>query len=273
MPKLKNSASLGDVAGTQRGAGQLDHRADRDSRCVAPCSSNTGFGGAVDQRADDRQFAPAWRPAGPSPRGSAPRRSPRHLERGLEDGAGLHLVDFGIGDAEPAAAMAEHRVEFVQARRRGACSASTATPAASATSANSSSPCGRNSCSGGSSRRMVTGSPAMIRKISAKSPRWAGSSLSSARAAAGLVLGEDHLADVGDPLGVEEHMLGAAQADPLGAELARGAAIERRLGIGADPEAALACRPSPSACRNRRPARAGRSAPRRASPRRSSRRW
>ena len=86
---------------------------------------------------------------------------------------------------------------------------------------------------------MVTGRPAMIRKISAKSPRWAGSNLSSARAAAGLVLGEDHLADVGDPLGVEEHMLGAAQADPLGAELARGAAVERRLGIGAHAEPAL----------------------------------
>ena len=86
---------------------------------------------------------------------------------------------------------------------------------------------------------MVTGRPAMIRKISAKSPRCAGSNLSSARAAAGLVLGEDHLADVGDPLGVEEHMLGAAQADALGAELARGAAVERGLGIGADLEAAL----------------------------------
>ncbi len=36
-----------------------------------------------------------------------------------------------------------------------------------------------------------------------------------------------------DALGVEEHVLGAAQADALGAELARRLGIERRLGIGA----------------------------------------
>jgi hypothetical protein len=33
---------------------------------------------------------------------------------GLEDGAGLHLVNFRIGDSEPAAAMAQHRIELVQ---------------------------------------------------------------------------------------------------------------------------------------------------------------
>ena len=38
----------------------------------------------------------------------------------LEDGAGLHLVDLGIGDAEPAAAMAEHRVGLGQLRRPAA---------------------------------------------------------------------------------------------------------------------------------------------------------
>ena len=59
--------------------------------------------------------------------------------------------------------------------------------------------------------------------------------LGERRAAAGLVVGEDHLADVGDPLGIEEHMLGPAQADALGAELARGAAVERGLGIGRGP--------------------------------------
>ncbi len=34
------------------------------------------------------------------------------------------------------------------------------------------------------------------------------------------VFGEDHLAHRHDPLPFEEHVLGAAQADPLGAELA-----------------------------------------------------
>ena len=51
---------------------------------------------------------------------------------------------------------------------------------AAATSAISSSPCGRNSCSGGSSRRMVTGRPAMISNSSTKSARCIGSSLASA---------------------------------------------------------------------------------------------
>ena len=51
---------------------------------------------------------------------------------------------------------------------------------AAATSAISSSPCGRNSCSGGSSRRMVTGRPSMISNSSTKSARCIGSSLASA---------------------------------------------------------------------------------------------
>ena len=38
----------------------------------------------------------------------------RDLHGRFEDGARLHLGDLGIGDAETAAAMAEHRVELVQ---------------------------------------------------------------------------------------------------------------------------------------------------------------
>jgi hypothetical protein len=44
----------------------------------------------------------------------------------------------------------------------------------------------------------------------------------------GLVFGEDHLLHDGQPLLAEEHVLGAAEADPLGAELAR----LRRVGGG-----------------------------------------
>ena len=43
-----------------------------------------------------------------------------HVGGGFEDGARLHLGDLRIGDAEAAAAMAEHRVEFVQLARRAA---------------------------------------------------------------------------------------------------------------------------------------------------------
>ena len=38
----------------------------------------------------------------------------RHLHGRFEDGASLHLGDLGIGDAEAAAAMTQHRVELVQ---------------------------------------------------------------------------------------------------------------------------------------------------------------
>ena len=50
----------------------------------------------------------------------------------------------------------------------------------SESSPNSSSTFGRNSCSGGSSRRIVTGKPAISRKMPTKSPRCSGSSLSRA---------------------------------------------------------------------------------------------
>jgi hypothetical protein len=61
-----------------------------------------------------------------------------------------------------------------------------------------------------------------------------GKQLGERGAAALLAVGQDHLANRGDPRGIEEHVLGAAQADALGAEFARGAAIVRGLGIGAD---------------------------------------
>ena len=81
-------------------------------------------------------------------------------------------VISGIGDAEAAAAEAEHRVELVQLldalldlldghaqllRRGPVCAPSS---------------CGRNSCSGGSRKRMVAGKPFSALKMPAKSSRW-----------------------------------------------------------------------------------------------------
>jgi hypothetical protein len=63
-------------------------------------------------------------------------------------------------------------------------------------------------------------------------------------AATGLVVGQDHLAHGGDPLVVEEHVLGPAQADALGAEATRGARIQRRLGIGAHAQPTHAVGPA-----------------------------
>jgi len=59
---------------------------------------------------------------------------------------------------------------------------------------------------GPSSRRIVTGNPVMILNSSTKSLRCIGSILPE-RAAAAFVIGEDHLADREDALGIEEHVL------------------------------------------------------------------
>ena len=58
--------------------------------------------------------------------------------------------------------------------------------------------------------------------MASKSPCCIGSSLARAafsRCSSGV--GADHLADGGDTVSLEEHVLGAAQADALGAELDR----------------------------------------------------
>ena len=57
-------------------------------------------------------------------------------------------------------------------------------------------------------------------------------------AAAGLVLGEDHLADGEDAVLAEEHVLRAAEADALGAELAGLGRVLGSVGVGAHAEAA-----------------------------------
>ena len=120
--------ALGDLAGEQRGARQFDHRADRDTATVTPAFS-------IDL---------AGRPGRPSPSGcriragvaisgimiSGSTASPVSFitaTAASKIATRLHLVDLGIGDAEPAAAMAEHRVGFVQRvaalphRRRRSC--------------------------------------------------------------------------------------------------------------------------------------------------------
>ena len=60
----------------------------------------------------------------------------------------------------------------------------------------------------------------------------------SRRAARLLVLGKDHLAHGADAGFLEEHVLGAAQTDALGAELDRGAGIVGRIAVDANAELA-----------------------------------
>ncbi|MNQ73274.1 hypothetical protein D3C85_880010 [compost metagenome] len=70
-----------------------------------------------------------------------------------------------------------------------------------------------------------------------------GRDLGQGDAAALLVVGQDHLAHGGDAGLVEEHVLGARQADALGAEAARGLGVQRGLGVGADLQATHAVGP------------------------------
>ena len=65
-----------------------------------------------------------------------------------------------------------------------------------------------------------------------------GQDLGERAAAAGLVVGADHLAHGEDAALLEEHVLGAAQADALGAEVARLLGLARRVGVGAHAERA-----------------------------------
>ena len=82
---------------------------------------------------------------------------------------------------------------------------------------------------------MVTGRPSIASKMPTKSSFWNGSSLASGLLAALLVVGEDHLPHGDDPLVLaEEHVLGAAQADAFGAELAGLDGVGGRVGVGAD---------------------------------------
>ena len=60
-----------------------------------------------------------------------------------------------------------------------------------------------------------------------------GQHLGERLAAAGLVVGADHLAHGEDAAFLEEHVLGAAEPDALGAELAGLARLARRVGVGA----------------------------------------
>ena len=78
---------------------------------------------------------------------------------------------------------------------------------------------------------MVTGRPAMIveelEKVSAL--QWAAAL--SGPAAAVRSVGQDHLAHRIDPVAIEEHVLGAAQANAFGAETRAPSGIARRSAL------------------------------------------
>src|SRR5581483_7882608 len=128
--------------------------------------------------------------------------------------------------------------------------------------------CGTNSCSGGSSVRIVTGYPFIARQIEQRRERALVKLLglrdlllqllhallrlfqlvAGSLRRVGLGRGqlhferlefarrEDHLTHAVNAVALEEHMLGAAQPDAFGAEAARDFRILRRIGVSAHAE-------------------------------------
>ena len=85
---------------------------------------------------------------------------------------------------------------------------------------------------------MVTGRPAMARKMPIEVLALEGQQLGQVLLALLGGLGHDHVLHVRQPFLLHEHVLGAAEADALGAELPGLAGILGRVGVGAHPQTA-----------------------------------
>ena len=112
VPKLKNSASCGNLLGHQSGTRQLDHGSHQviDRRALL---LEDLLGDAADDVALVLHLLDAA--------GQRNHDLRIHVDAllldidgGLQNGARLHLGDLRIGDSQAAAAMAEHGVDFVQ---------------------------------------------------------------------------------------------------------------------------------------------------------------
>jgi hypothetical protein len=116
VPKLKNSAVSAISFAIKAARGQLDHGADHISELFAAFFLNgvSNCGNAVaqkiqlglepNQRDHDFQI-------------DCVARFPLRIERGFKDRPRLHLVNLRIADPEPAAAMAQHGIGFRQRNR------------------------------------------------------------------------------------------------------------------------------------------------------------
>ncbi len=154
-----------------------------------------------------------------------------NIAGGLDDGAGLHLRDFRKDDAQPAAAEAKHRVEFVQrldalvndllgdAQFLGHFLLALVIVRQKLV---------QRRIEGADGHRVAVHRLEDAFEIFALERQQLGQRL----LAIFLVGGQDHLAHRLDV--VEKHMLRAAQADPFGAERDGLGSLIGLVGIGAD---------------------------------------
>jgi hypothetical protein len=102
-----------DVGGHQAGARQLDHGAHQIGDGLARFGLDL-FGDGADAGVDDVELGPGGdqrdHHLGDRRRAGAA----AGLHHRLEDGAGLHFGDLGVADGDAHAAMAEHRVDFLE---------------------------------------------------------------------------------------------------------------------------------------------------------------
>ena len=81
---------------------------------------------------------------------------------------------------------------------------------------------------------MVTGRPSIASKMPSKSERWSFSSSAERLLLLDRAVGEDEPLHQREAI-TEEHVLGAAEADALGAEATRHLGVVREVGVGAHP--------------------------------------
>ncbi len=79
----------------------------------------------------------------------------------------------------------------------------------------------------------------MAVKMPTKSFRWKRQQLGERRFAIVLCFGQNHLPHGGDPVLLEEHVLGPAQSDTFGTKLASSFRVFWRIGIGANQQLAV----------------------------------
>ena len=178
------------------------------------------------------------------------------MHRGFKDGARLHLGNFGMDDAQPAAAEAEHGIELVQIlhalEQRGQLLLQLAHRDAVAFrhllflfAAGVRKQCQihhqvlalRQELVQRRIERANDHRIAVHRfKQSGEILALHGQQLLERLIARLFVLGQNHGLHERNAIGREEHVLGTAQSDAFGAELARGYGIARNIGIGPHAE-------------------------------------
>ena len=228
---------LGDLVRGQAGARDLDHGADLILHRNAS-GGDFGVGGLDHHVLDVLELLDLANQRDHDLRHDLPVGMLLHgVDGGADHSLGLHRGDLRIGDGQAAAAVAHHRVELVQALDDGLDLAD-----------------GLLLGLGQLLDLVLRGGHELVeRRIQeADANRHAlkrlvellevalliGQDLVQRDLALGGGVGADHLAERGDAVGLKEHVLGAAQADALGAQLAGLLRVGGGVGVGADLQGA-----------------------------------